>query len=65
MSTSDLDQFINDLQNGKLLTEIQLRFLCSKLCEISALEQNVVAVSAPVTVVGDIHGYYEEGVMVL
>ena len=53
----DIDCCIQHLKDGKLLSEGTLKFICSKLIEISSLESNIRAINAPVTVVGDIHGY--------
>jgi serine/threonine-protein phosphatase PPG1 len=52
----DLDQCIEQLLRKQLLHEALLREICEKTKEVLMRESNVVHVSAPVTVVGDIHG---------
>jgi len=54
----DVDKYINDLKEGKCLTERDLRMVCEKVKEILIEESNVQPVSAPVTVCGDIHGQF-------
>lgn len=44
--------------NAQLLHEAVLREICEKTKEVLMRESNVVHVSAPVTVVGDIHGQF-------
>lgn len=53
----DLDQCIAQLLRKQLLHETLVREICEKTKEVLMRESNVVHVSAPVTVVGDIHGY--------
>jgi hypothetical protein len=52
----DLDACIEQLLRKQLLHEALLREICEKTKEVLMRESNVVHVSAPVTVVGDIHG---------
>ncbi|CEH15525.1 metallo-dependent phosphatase [Ceraceosorus bombacis] len=52
----DLDACISQLLSKQLLGEALLREICEKTKELLMRESNVVHVSAPVTVVGDIHG---------
>lgn len=54
----DLDHVIANLREGKILTEKNLRIVCEKAQEIFMQEPNLVPVSAPVTIVGDIHGQF-------
>jgi serine/threonine-protein phosphatase PPG1 len=56
MAPFDLDACIEQLLKKQLLHEALLRELCEKTKEVLMRESNVVHVSAPVTVVGDIHG---------
>ncbi|KAJ1893389.1 putative serine/threonine protein phosphatase [Kickxella alabastrina] len=56
----DVDKCIAQLYNGELLAESQVQSLCSQVRPILANESNVVPVSAPVTVVGDVHGQYHD-----
>jgi hypothetical protein len=57
MAPINLDACIEQLLNKQLLHEALLREICEKTKEVLMRESNVVHVSAPVTVVGDIHGY--------
>ncbi len=52
----DLDACISSLLNKQLLGEALLKEICEKTKELLMRESNVVHISAPVTVVGDIHG---------
>jgi serine/threonine-protein phosphatase PPG1 len=56
MAPFDLDHCISQLLGKQLLHEALLREICEKTKEVLMQESNVVHVSAPVTVVGDIHG---------
>lgn len=56
MAPFDLDACISQLLKKQLLHESLLREICEKTKEVLMRESNVVHVSAPVTVVGDIHG---------
>lgn len=53
----DLDQCIAQLLRKQVLHETLLREICEKTKEVLMRESNVVHISSPVTVVGDIHGY--------
>lgn len=52
----DLDGAISILLTKKLLGEALIKEICEKTKELLMRESNVVHISAPVTVVGDIHG---------
>jgi serine/threonine-protein phosphatase 6 catalytic subunit len=54
----DIDRYISELKDGKVLSEKDLRMVCEKVKEILIEESNVQPVSAPVTVCGDIHGQF-------
>ncbi|KAJ7747246.1 Metallo-dependent phosphatase-like protein [Mycena metata] len=58
MAPFDLDACIAQLLRKQLLHETVLREICTKTKEVLMRESNVVHVSAPVTVVGDIHGQF-------
>lgn len=51
-------QWIECLRAGKLLSEQELKQVCEIVKQILIEESNVVAVSSPVTVCGDIHGQF-------
>ena len=53
----NLDECIERVSRLELLGEDLVRPLCESLKEILVSESNVQHISAPVTVVGDVHGY--------
>lgn len=58
-SQSNLDECIERiLTKRELLPEPVISILCHKVKELLVRESNVVHISAPVTVVGDIHGQF-------
>ncbi|EXJ65934.1 serine/threonine-protein phosphatase [Cladophialophora psammophila CBS 110553] len=54
----DLDECIAQLYKKNLLAESLIEAICAKAKEMLMKESNVVHISAPVTVVGDIHGQF-------
>ncbi|KAJ2082714.1 putative serine/threonine protein phosphatase [Coemansia sp. RSA 988] len=54
----DLDSCIERLYNGTLLSEGEIAQICLLVQELLAEEPNVVHISAPVTVIGDVHGQF-------
>jgi len=57
---SDLDRAIAQLRNCRPIPEAQVREICHKARELLIEEGNVVTVTAPVTICGDIHGQYHD-----
>lgn len=56
----ELDRCIERLYNCELLPEVTVEALCLKAKELLVQDLNVVLVSTPVTVVGDIHGQFHD-----
>ncbi len=54
----NLDQCIEQLYRGEILGESMVREICERLKELMLYESNVHMIKAPVTVVGDVHGYH-------
>jgi hypothetical protein len=52
----DIDECISRLLQKQVLGEAVIKEVCEKVKELLMRESNVVHLSAPVTVVGDIHG---------
>jgi serine/threonine-protein phosphatase 6 catalytic subunit len=52
------DKWLDQIKEGKCLTEHDVKILCDKLKEILCEESNVQPVDAPVIVCGDIHGQF-------
>jgi len=57
-SISDLDRQIEQLKRCELITETEVKALCTKAREILVEEANVQRVDSPVTICGDIHGQF-------
>ncbi|KAI0396270.1 putative serine/threonine protein phosphatase [Xylariaceae sp. FL0594] len=57
---SDLDKAIAQLRACRPIPEAQVREVCHKAREILIEEANVVTVTAPVTICGDIHGQFHD-----
>ncbi|KID97851.1 Serine/threonine-specific protein phosphatase/bis(5-nucleosyl)-tetraphosphatase, partial [Metarhizium majus ARSEF 297] len=57
---SDLDKAIAQLRACRPIPEAQVRELCHRARELLIEEGNVVTVSAPVTICGDIHGQFHD-----
>lgn len=53
-----IDAQIERLRSGKILTENEVKDLCFEAKNIFSNEKNVLKISAPVTLCGDIHGQF-------
>ena len=51
-----IDEYLEDLRQGKHLQEGQIIQILEKLTEIISEEDNILTLEAPINVVGDIHG---------
>jgi len=56
MSTIVIDQFIERLSICDQLQPIEVKYLCFKVREIFIDEPNLIEISAPVNIIGDING---------
>ena len=45
---------------GEKLDEIAIKLICAKVKEVLIEEKNVTKVQSPVTVVGDVHGQFQD-----
>ena len=55
-----IDQWLEKAYSGKLLAERDLRRVAQMAVDLLVEEPNVVTVCAPVTLVGDTHGMFED-----
>jgi hypothetical protein len=53
----DIDNYLERCYKGELLEELVIKLICLKLKEIFIHEPNIKYLKAPVTVVGDVHGF--------
>lgn len=58
MMSLDVERCIETLKSGELVTERELKLLCSLVSDLLTEESNVQPVTSPVTIVGDIHGQF-------
>lgn len=54
---SSIEELFERANQGKLLTQFEIKWIMQKVIEILIKEPNVKYISASVTLVGDIHGY--------
>ncbi|ELR11408.1 uncharacterized protein ACA1_136190 [Acanthamoeba castellanii str. Neff] len=57
-SSLNLDLYMEQLKRGEVLPERTVKQLCDKLKEHLIYESNVLSLSSPLTIVGDIHGQF-------
>lgn len=53
-----MDKHLELLRSGILPSELEIRVICNKVKEILSKEDNVVKLSLPITICGDIHGQF-------
>jgi len=54
----DVEKSLEQLKQGKILTEKELRLVCERVKDLFAQESNIQPVRAPAILVGDIHGQF-------
>jgi diadenosine tetraphosphatase ApaH/serine/threonine PP2A family protein phosphatase len=54
----NLDHFIESLKSGRLLNYIEIKFICEEAKKIFKEEQNVINLSTPLTICGNIKGQF-------
>lgn len=57
---SNIDRLIVSLKSGELLLERDIKIICTTVTAIFTSENNLVKISSPVTVCGDIHGQFPD-----
>lgn len=53
----DIDACIEKTLKCQTLSELEIYKICKKTTEILAKEPNIMRLSTPITLVGDVHGY--------
>ncbi|KAL6122562.1 hypothetical protein NUSPORA_00328 [Nucleospora cyclopteri] len=48
------------ITEGEILKEIEIKYICDKVSEILICEPNVVCISSPICIFGDIHGQFDD-----
>ena len=54
--TSEFDKIESKIKNFVQVKETEIKLICSKVQDILTLEENVINLSNPITICGDIHG---------
>jgi serine/threonine-protein phosphatase PPG1 len=57
---SDFDVYLSELSSYRLLPPAVIQFLCTKISELWQQDKNVLSLSSPQTLVGDVHGQYSD-----
>lgn len=59
-SDDRVDYLIEKFWNGELPTSVEMRFVLQETTKILKSEPNVLQLTGPITVCGDIHGHFED-----
>jgi len=60
MKSSNLDKYIEKLLKDQLLLESEAKEVCNIVKDILSKEKNILEVSTPITICGDIHGQFSD-----
>ena len=60
LENEDLDKMLKRVMNFELLTVNEIKAICDKSKEIFQKEPTILEVSPPITLVGDIHGQFQD-----
>ena len=52
----NIDKYLEKAWKAELLDQLAIKVICQKCTEILISEENVQPLSAPISVVGDLHG---------
>ena len=55
-----IDELYSMLQEAKLPTESEVKYIMQKAIDIFSTEKNIIYISSSITIVGDIHGQYND-----
>lgn len=58
--TSKIDKVMKDLEEGRLISEMEIKTICEQATKIFKTQENVRKIQAPVSVCGDIHGQFTD-----
>lgn len=59
-SYMDLDKLLSELHDRQLPSEVDIFNICNLMIDILISEPNLIQISSPVTICGDIHGQYND-----
>ncbi len=60
MKSSNLDKYIEKLLKDQLLLENEVKEVCNIVKDILSKEKNIIEVSTPITICGDVHGQFSD-----
>ena len=60
LESEDLQKLLNKVKSFQLLTVSEIKFICDKSKEILKNEPTILSLTPPITLVGDIHGQYQD-----
>ena len=60
LNDEDLDKMLKKVTSFQLLSISEIKFICDKSKEILQKEPTILSLTPPITLVGDIHGQYQD-----